>query len=530
MILRKPYAFFIKYFRVINLIMAIFMAILTYQTIVIGKFLTNYIKDYSIGNNFAISNYINFYSFLMCILVIVLTIIVTSVMIVKKKPKKLYIFNLVVSIALFVLYIVDFNVMKNITSEVLDIRVSKAIRDITYIAIGFQILSFIITLIRATGFDLKEFDFGKDLQQLEINVKDNEEFEVAVEFDKNKLRRNTRKQIRNLNYFYNEHKTVINVIFIVLITVILFSVIMLKTMYSSNYQEGRIFTASSLQFNVKNSYITNTDQLGQTVVEDKILVVVKFDVRQLFSGKKKLNTGLITLNVENKNYGQTTDYNSYVTDIGTPYTDEDLTEDFTAYILVFAIPIDDADKKMKLKINDNVSYIRGEVGAKNNFIKLNPIDIDFKEKKEEKRIGDTLSFSDSTLGETTFKINKIEIANKFKIPYNFCYTKDKCFTSYKYITPSASGGYFKTLLKIDGEFEIDESLNLEINDMFDFLNEYGTLYLDGEEDYKEVKINSKRNNVSGKTIYIEVDKYIEQATNIELLLNVRNYKYTYILK
>ena len=93
MILRKPYAFFIKYFRVINLIMAIFMAILTYQTIVIGKFLTNYIKDYSIGNNFAISNYINFYSFLMCILVIVLTIIVTSVMIVKKKPKKLYIFN-----------------------------------------------------------------------------------------------------------------------------------------------------------------------------------------------------------------------------------------------------------------------------------------------------------------------------------------------------------------------------------------------------------------------------------------------------
>ena len=45
MIFRKPYAFFIKYFRVINLIMAVFMAVLIYHTLTVGRFLNEYIND-----------------------------------------------------------------------------------------------------------------------------------------------------------------------------------------------------------------------------------------------------------------------------------------------------------------------------------------------------------------------------------------------------------------------------------------------------------------------------------------------------
>ena len=77
--------------------MAVLMAILIYRTIVIGKFLTDYLQDYATASSdFMLGNYINFYSFLLVLVVIIFTIVVTSVMFVKDKPKKLYIFNLIV--------------------------------------------------------------------------------------------------------------------------------------------------------------------------------------------------------------------------------------------------------------------------------------------------------------------------------------------------------------------------------------------------------------------------------------------------
>ena len=119
MILRKPYAFFIKYFRVINLIMAVFMAVLLYRTLKIGNYLTSYIKDYIMASDgFVLGQYVNFYIYLLTFFVIILSVSVLSVMIVKKKPKKLYIFNLAMYIVLLILYIVDYNVMFDIYDKV----------------------------------------------------------------------------------------------------------------------------------------------------------------------------------------------------------------------------------------------------------------------------------------------------------------------------------------------------------------------------------------------------------------------------
>ena len=92
MILRKPYAFFIKYFRVINLIMAVLMCFLVYRSFKIGSFLSDYLTDYSkASTDFNLSNYINIYSFILVLVVIILITSVLSVLFIKKKPKKLYI-------------------------------------------------------------------------------------------------------------------------------------------------------------------------------------------------------------------------------------------------------------------------------------------------------------------------------------------------------------------------------------------------------------------------------------------------------
>lgn len=538
MILRKPYAFFIKYFRLINLIMAILMGILIYRTGIIAKFFSDYINDYiTASNGFMIGNYMNIYSFLLALLIIILTIIVLSVFIVKDKPKKLYIFNLILYIGIIVLYGFDYALMNGISETLLDIRVSKAASDITNIALGLQIIALIMTLIRATGFDIKSFNFATDLQQLDINTKDNEEFEVAVEFDRNKMNRNVRKTFRNIFHTYQERKFLINLILIISVIIIIFLIFINRAIYRADYKEGETFTASSVAMNIKNTYITQTNQNGKAIVDEKnrALVVVKFDVRRLTSDEEQtLNTGLITLHIGDKSYGQASNYASSLTDIGSPYTNEALSEEFTNYILVFNIPVSEINKNMTLKINDNISYVKGELGAKNIFVNLKPKDLREVKALKEENIKETLSFSGSILGNSELTIDEIAIDNKFKISYNFCSTKNKCYTSYEYVTPTATGNYFKTLMKIDGEFEEDTAANIEgVGNLYYFLNKFGTIHYKIGDNWYSHKIDSqlvKPKTGKDQAYYIEVNRDVKNASEIYFTFNIRDYNYKYTIK
>ena len=90
MILRKPYAFFIKYFKLLHAIIAVFIAFLLYRSFSIYNFFRVYIGNYSSAlNEFSPSSFINMYSFILALVVIILIIVLLSVMIYKKKPKAL---------------------------------------------------------------------------------------------------------------------------------------------------------------------------------------------------------------------------------------------------------------------------------------------------------------------------------------------------------------------------------------------------------------------------------------------------------
>ncbi len=535
MILRKPYAFFIKYFRVINFIMAILMGFLVYRTFIIGSFLSEYIADYSSASaDFDLTNYISFYSFLLVLFIIILITIVLSVLFVKKKPMKLYIINLIIYILIIVLYGVDYGFMHNIYTKLLSIPVTRAMRDITFIAMFIQIVALILTLIRATGFDIKKFDFSADLEKLDIDVKDNEEFEVAVEFDKNRVNRNIRSKLRNMKYVYVEHKFIINLIVIITLIVIIFSIFMFKNIYTANYKENEAFAVSNIGIYVKDTYLTNTDE-SSLKITDNTLVVVKINAKKLYSSvKTTMNTGLFTLHVNGKSYSQITNYNSELSDIGIPYTDQKLSTDYESYLLTFEIPNEYKDSKLVLKVNDNLSYIRGQIGAKNNYVTLSPKDLLEKKDGTNNKVKEEQKYTNTILGDSNFIINEYSISNKFKSEYNFCAKKDKCYTSYEYVTPTASGNYVKTLIKIDGEFTPSDDVNEDISDLYYFLNNFGTIYYKIDDKWYSHKIDSKLVKPKMKTeqgiYYIEVNKNVEKASNIYFTFNIRNFTYKYTLK
>ena len=535
MILRKPYAFFIKYFKLLHAVIAVLVAFLLYRSFTLYNFFRAYVTDYSSAlNELNPRSLLNMYSFLMILGVIVIIIILLSVMIYKKKPKALYIYSLIVYIFVIILFGVTFPVLRDISASILDIRFSSALRDFFLIAIVLQLISLILFIVRATGFDIKRFDFVSDLQKLDINEKDSEEIEVALEFDKNKVNRKIRYNFRQLKYVYVENKFLINTIGIIAVVIIGFVIYLNMGVYTASYNQGSSFSASGVVMNIRDSYLTQYDPYGNKLTDDMILVV-KMDIKKEYGVNKTLNTGLATVRIGNDSYGQNNNYAKELYDLGTPYNGQVLSDEFQSYILAFIIPQEDANKKMALKFNDDVSYVKGEIGAKSILVTLKPTSLNNNVDEESKKLGEEETFENSVLGSSSLTINSYELDDKFKLSYRYCYGTNKCLDSIEYITPTATGNYFKTLMKINVNFNIDKNVNsLEVSNFINFLNTFATINYKVNDIWVSEKISTQ--NIKPKVAkdndnyYIEVPAELKNASEINFTFKVRNYTYKYILK
>ena len=539
MILRKPYAAFIKYFKLLHAIMAAFIVFILLGSIRLYNFFRIYFIDYrSITSGLETSGYLNVINYLFVILALILTIVLLSVMVYKKKPKLLYIYSVIMFVLILILYRFTSSSFRTIGTTVLDIRIAKAFRDFYLIAILLEMASLSLVVVRATGFDIKQFDFVSDLQRLDISEKDSEEIEVALEFDKDEVKRNFKNRLRNINYVYVEHKFIINILLVLLISTISITVYLRVSAYTARYSVGETFSASSVTLNVKDAYIVNSAADGTKLVETDgenagAIVLVRFQVKG-YANQQTFNTGVVTLNIDKFSYAQNVKHASILTDLGAAYINQKLTSEFQTYTLAFEVPDKLVNKKMYLKINDNNSYVNGEAGAKNILVRLKPVDLRKEGQTFEKKIKETIGFDDSILGSSSLVINSFEISNKFKLNYKYCYATDKCIDSYEYVVPTTVGNYFKTLMKVSGNVMIDQTNNLEnITDFRTLLNSYGYIeYLIGDT-WKSKKISSeliKPKNSITNDYFIEIPYEVKDAKNININLKIRNQNYKYVLK
>ena len=249
---------------------------------------------------------------------------------------------------------------------------------------------------------------------------------------------------------------------------------------------------------------------------------------------KVLNTGLATLRVDGKSYGQNVDYAKELYDLGTSYTGQALNTEFQTYILTFVIPYKDAHDKLVLKFNDDVSYVKGEVGAKSIYVTLKPTDLNKGGDTIETKLGNVQSYEDSVLTNSTLEIDSYEISDKFRVDYKYCYATNKCIDSYEYLTPTPTGNYYKVLMKVSGKFSIDNNINSnKITNLNTFLNTFSTLNYKIGNTWKSQKLYTqdiKPKVAKDSGIYIEVPYEIKDAKEMYLTFNIRNYVYKYILK
>ena len=531
MILRKPYAFLIKHFKFIHIILSVCIFYLIYCTGSMIGFINEYVeKTISVVGQDIVGTLFNIGVILLPILIIIFSIILVVVMTVKDKPRLFYILMIIVHIAILIVYIYGYNVFVSMEETIIDMRTIKALRDLLLYVIVAQSIFSIFAVVRGVGFDIKKFNFGNDLQDLEISVEDNEEFEVALDFDLNDKKRAGKKVLRYAKYWVKEHKLIVGSIMTVIVAALTIYTCVLYSIANKTYPEGYSLNMNGFSMHVNKSYILTTDAKGKNITgENAYLVVVELAAKCNEKKPKSLILGSIELNIAGDIYHHTDKYDYQLTDLGIVYNNQEIGNEEQRYLLVFEIPSNSSASKMRLGF-------RNTAAGKTTSIALDLIEIPEIKKYKENRLGETIDFSDSTLGNTKLKINSYEIRNKFTIKYNYCSPRKRCISSVEYLTPNIfNTNYNKALLKLDAELTLDENfVSNDIKDVYSLFRTFATIEYEiaGETKKQTVYLgNVKSSKVKQENIYyIEVFQEIKIADKITIIFNVRDREYKYYLK
>lgn len=527
MILRKPYALLIKYFKVIHIILSILMIYLIYKSNNILKFFNDYIASgWKSINESEIASYINPLLFISIFSIILLSIIIYFLMRFKNKPRLYYIFTPIMYIGVLVLFFTCNSILKNAQYDVINPVTTRAIRDIILIFMGLQIIFTIFSSLRGIGFDVKKFNFRQDIADLKIAELDDEEFEIDLEVQKYKIKRKYRRKLRNFKYIFLEHKFLFNTIFISLISVILVFVCLNIFIFNKAFKQNQIVQLDKYSIVVNNSYLYKTDFKGNKITDKYQYFIVDANIiNRIVDNTFNLNK--LSLEVNGKDYAPTTNIYSKFLGLGIGYSEgmELSTQTNNEYIFLFKIPVNANIKKVYLKYMYKTTYKNGSPISNYRKIKLNYYTNIESLSKNIKNLNQEM-----TINDTKIKLNSYEINNNFEYNYKFCVNVDNCIDSTGFITNNKNN---KIILKLNSKITIGKNLNkYSINNKGNIFSNFGIIKY--TVDSKNYTLNNFKNLtpsiINGDNIFLEVDKKILNADKISLELIIQNTKYTFNLK
>lgn len=531
MILKKPYKFLIKNFKLIHLILTLLMVYIIYRFGRIINFLDIAISSYTgvLTTNPTEALY-DIYIYLAIFGVIVFTIVLIYLLFMKKKPTKLYIGTIIIYLIAFILIAYSYNIIGNMELKIVEPKILRNTRDFLVLISMVQAPQIVLFGIRALGFDIKKFNFKEDLKELEITQEDNEEFEFNINVDVNKAHRKVNKGRRFLKYFYVENRYLFFFISSLSVCFLCLVIYLSLGVYNKKYTQTDFFTTRDFTLAISNSYITNLDYNGNKISENKTYVILELTVKANSSKAKQLNLARPELIVGYNKYYHDNAYVNKFIDIGNVYNNEYIDNQFIKYLLVYPIDKNDADKKMTFRYVDAGNIASTEAKTINVTIETRNLD-QIKETKHY-NLGDTIDFKGSILGDTKFTINEKDINSLFTLNYDFCVDDKNCYPSIEHLKPSIVNNYDKTLLKINGNIDWDlNAARSKTTNMFNFINLYGSFSykIDGiEKKDSTILKNVKSLRVNeDNTYYLELIKEVENAEELVLTLKVRDYVYIY---
>ena len=535
MILRKPYAFLIKYFKLIHLFVAVLMGYLFYKSYNLVEFLS-----LSVENNYnavlsgqVAGLYINYFMYFAIILVLTMLVAIYYLLSHKNKPRKFYMYSIIYYIILFVLFTIFYGFINDLSNNEITSAGLRAYRDISIIAILPQGFFLIYTIVTVTGFNIKKFNFGEDLKELEVNDTDNEEFEFTVGFEGYKTKRSLRRYIRELRYYIMENSFVLSIVFIVVILILGTSFFLNREVYNKQYKLSENILHNVFSVKVLDSMVSNLSYNGTKLNDDKYSVVLKLEIKNNAQINESLDYSNFRLDIDGEQIKPKLDLSTNFKDIASPYYAEKIEKGKSKTInLVYEINKKQIKSSYKLKIFRGVATKPGEIVAKYNEIKIKPILLDKVADANEVMLGEDLEFLYSSVGDPVLNISTFQFAKSYQYSYEKC-EKEICkplddivSVDYKIL------GDYRLLMVLDYEFKADDkSLYFKSNpNVKEFVNNFMKVkYEIGDKTYYSKVINQTPKNLAGKLV-VQVASNISEADSVSVVFTIRNKNYIIKLK
>lgn len=535
MILKKPYAFLIKHFRIIHLLLLIPMIYLVIESKGIVTFFSDYVNNsYHVTNieiSHLASNYINLFMYFAVILIISILLTISLVLKKKEKPTKFYNISIVYYLILFLILTACFSVFTSIENDTLDNAFARIIRDLGFIIHYSQYIFIIITFIRGIGFNIKHFNFKSDLEDLEISSEDSEEFEFLVGIDTYKTKRTIRRFIREFIYYYKENKFAFGVVFVILI-VVGGTLIYFNREITQTYKEQNVISFDYFNFSVDKSYITSLTKNGETLKKGKAYVVIEASITNRYYQSKNFGFENIQLLVNKEYYSPDLSLGSYFSDFGNPLTASFIAADSTTKcLLVYEI-----DKYLITSNFSIVTYSKGgsvgKINTNSKVIKLNPVVLNDKLTLNNINKGVNINLESTNLKKTTASILNYELTNRYEYKYKYCISSNNCYDSLNYVSIDYINDSGKTLMIFDYKIAMDnESKYMYSNKSYkNFFEDFMKIkYTIGSHVYYSGVKSVNPVNYDDKFI-TKISSKINRADTIEAIITVRNVSYSIKLK
>ena len=515
MIIRKPYAFLIKNFRKVHIVLLLLSLYVLYKLLSISGFISDFMAfgayDYY---NDPITKYISFSLYVVLGLLVLICFLLVLLLKRKEKPWKMYLIPIIEYVGLFLVLSMIKSFFAHYSNSIAttDLRLS---RDLLFILIIGSFATTGIFVMRVLGLDVKKFDFASDQEFLELSEEDREEVEIRVKIDKNIFIRFFNRIVRHLNYFYLEHKRICNAIGIVLAVVIVGS--LAKTMFVTNksYKEGDFYSANGYTIKINDSYFTDKDYKGDIISKTSNFVIIDLTMtnksapRTIRLENFHLKNGVSEFSSTGMNYEKE------FQDLGKTYESvKELARDETAdMIVVFKV-----DKDLR---KDNFSLFYQEKDGNLRKIRLKITDISKIEDKGIINLGEELTLK---LKPNEEKISFYQYSFSPTVSYTIrkC-TSETCSNEKENYTAEKGS----TVLKIDFA-----SIDFEGKDMVDFSSDYGKInYIDNSKMEQSVEFKYPfKKQALGKRVFTLVPEEVAQSDTLEIVYVIRNEKYTYKLK
>ena len=464
--------------------------------------------------------------FLVAIIITAFSLAMFLLMQKKDKPKNLYVGLSTYYILYFIGLILYFVLFKSMETRQLSIRNAMVIRDITLLILIPQAILFILSLIRGVGFDIKKFNFSKDLKELDISEEDNEEFEFIFGIDSYKYFRYLRRRLREFKYYILENKFMFTILMGLTCGILFILTILNFTVYNRTYNKNQRIHANNLTLQVSNSYLTNVDYKGDIISEGKYFLVVNITFINESGYSTVLNLPSYVLETKSGRAYPTLTRNTHFVDLGPGYAKEKIENDKTTdYILVYELEKKDIAKKYTLRIIDEVNYKAGTMNSKEKKVALKPLQYIDLEDAGTYSIDDHIEMYDSILGNTSLMVNDYEFSNKVTYKYEAC-IRTNCHNATDVVTADVAKA--KKLLVLKGQLVLDNNSAFKKN---------GKQSMSFFEAFAQIKYDDKIAPVIDATprsiteqYILQVDEKALNAKNVELIFTVRNKQYTLKLK